>query len=591
MIGKAQNQNRSRNKRRTLLTRVCRPFHTLLIVSLLTLAIFISWQPNLVAQEKESGRLKLSIRDASSGKATPARIVVADRLGRFYVAEDAVPVDLRTGNEDTPATGSSLQAVLDQLTTRVFNPYNLTDFWYSSGQSTVALPPGIYRLNAVKGLEFTVESRDVVIEAGQDTKLTIDMTRWINLPQQGWYSADAHVHLARATPKLNEVYTKQMQGEDLHVANGLQWGHSKYFHNAIQHAHGPEGLHQHGHTILASGQENPRTHMLGHTIVLGAKKPISFPDQYLIYRLVWEEAKRQGALSGYAHLGTGAANTGLSLDLPYKLLNFIEVIQLGKGNYSVWYDILNTGFRMTPIAGTDYPFGCSLIPGRERFYTKVEGPFTFDAWLDGVRRSQTFVTNGPMLEFRVAGKQMGQQITRDRPGSVLVEASVRFDPTRDDVQALEIIENGKVLRSFPRDSEKPEIHCRFQYEVREAGWLAVRSSGKKVNDLLPEVFQRNGKNPPRKIMRAPSMAHSSAIYISVKGAPSRAEHPRAKALAKKWIANLDMLQSRLESDNFDKLARWPAFYDGVEIDVLLKNRLALFKAIQAARQHFEEQAR
>ena len=40
---------------------------------------------------------------------------------------------------------------------------------------------------------------------------------------------------------------------------------------------------------------------------------------------------------------------------------------------AAWYEILNTGFRITPTAGTDYPCVGASIPGRERFYTKVEG--------------------------------------------------------------------------------------------------------------------------------------------------------------------------------------------------------------------------
>ena len=35
---------------------------------------------------------------------------------------------------------------------------------------------------------------------------------------------------------------------------------------AQQYAHGPEGHYQEGNYILAAGQENPRTHFLGHKV-------------------------------------------------------------------------------------------------------------------------------------------------------------------------------------------------------------------------------------------------------------------------------------------------------------------------------------
>ena len=38
---------------------------------------------------------------------------------------------------------------------------------------------------------------------------------------------------------------------------------------------------------------------------MGEQSEIHFPEHYLIYRLFFEEARRQGALSGYAHWAFG----------------------------------------------------------------------------------------------------------------------------------------------------------------------------------------------------------------------------------------------------------------------------------------------
>ena len=63
------------------------------------------------------------------------------------------------------------------------------------------------------------------------------------------------------------------------------------FHGAIQYAHGPKGVYGEGDYLVASGQENPRTHFLGHTITLGAKSAVHKPEQYLLYRLLWDETR------------------------------------------------------------------------------------------------------------------------------------------------------------------------------------------------------------------------------------------------------------------------------------------------------------
>src|SRR5207249_561661 len=108
----------------------------------------------------------------------------------------------------------------------------------------------------------------------------------------------------------------------------------------------------------------------------------------------------------------------------HDLLSMVEVLQNERGVYQTWYDTLNLGFRLTPIAGTDHPCGMTaqVPPGRERFYTRVEGPLTYDSWLEGIRRGRTFVTNGPLLEFSVNGKAPGEEVLLKEAGRVLVEA-------------------------------------------------------------------------------------------------------------------------------------------------------------------------
>ena len=563
-------------------------FHPWLAASLLILiSIGLGNTPLGFAQLKP-GLLQLSIVDGESDQPTPARVQLLDAQGNGHVALDALPIDGDCTDRLVPADLTFERAVA-LLTKKVENPFTGTTQFYSVGKSEISLQPGDYKLTIYKGPEYHVQKRDVHIEADGTTKLTVGMSRWINMPEQGWYSADDHLHIARPIKELNPFISKWMQAEDIHVANLLQWGLSRAFHNTLQYAHGPESIYREGGYILATGQENPRTHFLGHTITLGARSAINFPENYLIYRLVWEEARRQGALSGYAHYGTDflGGHYGLSIDLPHGLLSFLEVLQFNRAIYNSWYDILNTGFRLTPTAGTDYPCGGASIPGRERFYTKVEGPFTYENWLEGVRRGRTFVTNGPILEFRVNGKEMGEEVVLNKPGSVPVEGRVRFDPTWDDVERLEVIENGQMLRSFPRTGESAEIRFQFEHKVQEASWLAVRASGSKLGEINPV------SGLIHRTMRPTSEAHSAPVYVTLKGAPPLAAHPRAKALARTWLARLEDLKARLAEDQIENLAkrleRYP--YDIVEEDLLRKNSSALIKEIQKAKDYFTRLAR
>ncbi len=581
--------NEGRSSSRHADSGYLRTFRVLLIPILLCLVIRDS--PAGFAQSNpRPGILKLSIVDADSGQPTPARIELLDEEGRSYIAEDALPVDGDCDVARESPAWLTLEQAVAVLSKKVDNPYTGTGQFYSVGNSRVFLPPGTYQLRVFKGVEYQTQTRDLQMQSGETTELTIKVPRWVNMPEQGWYSADDHVHIARPVKELNPFITKMMQGEDLHVANLLQMGLSKRFHITLQYDHGPGSVYQEGNYILATGQENPRTHFLGHTITLGTKSAINFPENYLIYRLFWEEAQRQGAMSGYAHYGDDhwGAPYGLGIDLPHGFVSFMEVLQFNRGIYEVWYEILNTGFRMTPTAGTDYPCARATIPGRERFYTKVEGPFTYENWLEGVRKGRTFVTNGPILEFRVHGKEMGEEVVLSKPASVVVEGRVRFDPTWDDVERLQVINNGQILRSFPRMEGPPEIRFRFEHNVREASWFAIRAYGRKLGEAVPLA-----SGLVHRTMRPTSEAHSAPVYVTLQGAPPLSGHPRAKALARTWLARLEDLESRLAEDQIENFAKRlePSPWDIVDEDLLRKNRSALIKEIQKAKDYFRHLAR
>ncbi len=550
-------------------------------------SLVIGSTPAAFAQPNpKPGSLHLTVLDADSGQPTPARVELLDKQGEAYVARDALPVDgdceLYYGNSpQEDLSGWTLERALALLKKKVDNPYTGTTQFYSVGKSVVSLPPGTYKLKVFKGVEYKIQAREIDVRPGKITQLTVNMSRWINMPEQGWYSADDHIHIARPVKELDPIISKMMQAEDLHVGNLLQMGLSIRFNRTPQYAHGPDSIYQEGNYILATGQENPRTDFRGHTIILGASSPIHFPKNYLIYRLFFEEARRQGALSGYAHFGGDeiGGDFGLGIDLPHGLLSFIEVLQWNRGIYNFWYDVLNAGFRITPTAGTDYPCARANIPGRERFYTKVEGPFTYENWLEGVRKGHTFVTTGPILEFRVNGKGMGEEVVLSRRGSVQLEGRVRFDPTWDEVEHLQVIENGQLLRSFPRKVGAAEIRFQFEHDVQESSWLAIRAYGNKLGEIDPMSNHIQGTR------RHTSEAHSSPVYLTLKGGPPLSAQPRVKAAARAWLARLEDFESRLAEDQIESLDRE---YIGniVELDLLLKNREALLEEIRKAKEYF-----
>ncbi|MBW2270161.1 MAG: CehA/McbA family metallohydrolase [Deltaproteobacteria bacterium] len=557
----------------------------------------------LIACSETPATLEIRVVD-ESGQPTPARLELLDEAGQSHIADDGLRVKTECFTTPLPDWASSL------VTARsIDNPYTGTTQFYADGTARASLPPGRYRARASKGIEYRVASGVIDLGAGASDRLELVLERWIDMPAQGWFSSDDHLHITRLTAEDDALIGKWMRAEDLHVANLLRMGTQEHFGITPQYAFGDDGAYRDGSSLVLAGQEHPRTHVLGHTITLGAEAAIDRRDSYAIYQGFWQESRRLGGASGYAHLGTGHAREGLAIDAPTGLLSFLEVLQFDIAWYEVLYELLNLGVRIAPSAGTDFPCIPS-IPGRERFYTRVgevggELP-TRASWIAGVRAGHTFATNGPLLELEIGGVGIGHELHLDGPRDVRVHGRVRFDPARDDVQRLELVRGGEVVAVAGERVAPGEIRLDAKMRVPESTWLALRASGEKIGELplvttkwfRPEnldigcrlgcgasMYERAeyvGAGRTR-----PSLAHTAPIYVRV---GDRAIRP-APELLRAWIARLDAFEAQLADDRLEELVVYRPFagtllIDGVPAEALRRDRPELLRLIAKARKEY-----
>lgn len=515
----------------------------------------------------EPATLRISVVDAATGAPTPARLELVDERGVAHVPPAALRLPGEcAGHAATPSGAPPSQAgAIDPLSGR--------EQFYAARPIDASLPAGRYRVTARKGLEYGTASASVELAPGETRELELAVERWAHLARAGWFSADDHLHLRRTSPDGDRALLEMARAEDLNVANLLQMGAFDGVVAAPQRAFGDASVVQEGETILASGQENPRAWILGHAIVLGARAYLDVPERYLVYREVWEEARAQGALTGYAHFRA----PGLLLDAPDGLIDFLEVLQFDALEPRAWYDVLNLGIRITPTAGTDFPCAPAGPPGAQRFYARVDGPLRYDAWLDAVRRGRTFVTNGPLLELEVDGVGIGGELRLAAPGAVRVTGSVRFDPARDDVARLELVEAGEVVRAESEPAAPGLLRLEVEHRVEASTWLALRAIGTKP-----------GGRPTLRGEPPASAAHSAPIYVAVEGSPPLAAQPRAAATARRMLEQLDRLAGRFTPRAL-KALRGPArvAVSGIDAATGQRDRDAVLAEIERARSSYE----
>jgi hypothetical protein len=455
-----------------------------------------------VSAPRAFGSVQIRIQNADTGALMPARVGIYDAAGRAPLPSEQALLVERFADK----------VRLLSVERRAFWPTDNRVAFYVGGSYAAKLPAGKYEIAVTHGPEFRAYHAWFEVQEGRETQLPVSLARYADLPAGGWYSGDDHIHLARdAIGDLN-VWT-QVAAEDVHVGNLLQMGNisGTWFE---QPAWGKAGRFEQGGYLVASGQEDPRTGHIGHTIHENLQQPIHLnPESYFLYYRVFHESHRQGGTSGYAHLNAGWFNArrGCALDIPFGDVDFLEVFQAGKLATDPWYDFLNLGFRLTPSAGSDFPY--TDLPGVVRVYVKVEHPNDPDAWYSSFHAGHAYVSNGPFLEFTVNGEPMGSVLHVARGAPLEIAAQATLNPDVDGLDRLELVVLGDAVATEAAHGTD-RVRLTAHVAATHSMWLAVRAYGGRQEEWNMTA------------------AHSAPVYVIVDQQPSWKRQQVAELVAR-----------------------------------------------------------
>jgi hypothetical protein len=416
------------------------------------------------------GRFKAAILSADTGKPAPAMV-------RLFCKT--------TGLEREPANAVDFAAQFDRQGRgdhrRKLNlpGYPAEDYCCVPGPIDMELPPGEWEIKIRRGTEHQVLVDTFSVAPGQVVEKTYTPPRWVDMRKLGWYSGDDHVHCRITSDADAQRLMAWVQAEDIRLANIVKMGdiNRTWFE---QRGWGEAYRVISGDTILSPGQECPRTHNeLGHTLAMNTQSMIRDADRYYLYEEVADAVHAQGGLWGYAHVCAKMfhVDRDMSINVPKAKCDFVELLQFQQMGTELYYDFLNLGFKVTASAGSDVPWGGSV--GEVRAYAYLgDQQFTADAWFDAVRRGRTFVTNGPMLEFRVDDALPGDEIVCKQDRKLRVKARACVDPGSMMPAKLEIVRHGQVIRSEESsDRTRKELSLDFEIDAGDGFWIAARVQG------------------------------------------------------------------------------------------------------------------
>jgi len=185
---------------------------------------------------------------------------------------------------------------------------------YRRDGETVLLPPGKLNLQFSRGPEYRIMKKVVEVKAGEPRTLELDLKRWVDPMEFGFYSGDHHIHAAGCAHYTSpsegidpdDVFL-QVKGEGLNVGSVLNWGYCWDYQRAFFSA--DENLQSEPLTVLKYDIEVSGfgSGAMGHVCLLGLKEH-NYPGSegklegwptWTVPVMRW--CKEQGGTTGYPH--------------------------------------------------------------------------------------------------------------------------------------------------------------------------------------------------------------------------------------------------------------------------------------------------
>jgi hypothetical protein len=481
----------------------------------------------------------------------------------LFTCRPAQDVTLRVRDENgLPTTASflitdKLGRVYPSMSKRLAPDFAFHPQVYRADGEKVRLPEGDYVFEMLRGPE-SVAKRTTHRIAGKASELSFAVERWVDPAKFGWWSGDHHIHAAGCAHYVKPsegVFAQDMirhcMGEDLKIGANLTWGpcfdfQKQFFCGAVDKVSqypyllrydievSGFGSHQSGHLVLLRLREQmyPGGESKDHWPTLG------------LNTLRW--AKRQGAVTGPAHSGSGIQISERQLpsyeipkyngiganefivDIthevpgpdgkPVPAIDFISTVDTDPyAELNMWYHSLNAGFRVRASGETDFPCIYGERVGIGRSYVKLDGKLEYDQWCEGIRLGRNYVSDGfsHLIDFKVddvAVGENGSELKLSKSGNVRLTAKVaamlaekpvkqrfvwqlekaRIGSTRN--VPLEVIVNGRSVarQEFLADGKLRDVS--FEVPVERSSWVGLR--------ILPS-------------------SHSNPVFVMVDGKPIR----------------------------------------------------------------------
>lgn len=512
----------------------------LLLILAGLLCVILANGPAPVAAPVAKCRLRMELIDAETGKPIPGLVQVRDEAGELV----------------------ELPGLLDRgLGLPTNSPIH--DWSVIVRPTEVLVPAGSLTVRGFAGLETAYATQQLELAGKERETVTLKLVRFAPVRAAGWQTANTHVHLKKTSRAESDRYLiEAAQGDELDIvfvsylerpSEDMHYSTNKYRREEIQAL-------SNQHTAFDYGEEHRHNFTAweegyGHIMLLDIPEliyPVSIGPGITgkgtdgtPVRTAIDKAQAVGGKVIWCHNHWGLEDVPNWIAGRLHANNIFDGGIHGSYEHS-FYRYLNAGLSVPFSTGTDW-----FMYDFNRVYTRSDQPLSPHDWLAALAAGKTYITNGPLLEFSVAGRQAGESVSLDKPGRVRI---VGRGQGRIDFAQLQLIQNGRVIRAA--ETKRADGHytaeLALEVDVAEPCWFALRTPAPS--------HETSKQTTPLNEYGGEIFAHTSAVFVDL--ADKRIFHiAAAKELMAEMERSRKFIAGRAKFANEQERARVLSVYD------------------------------
>jgi hypothetical protein len=368
---------------------------------------------------------------------------------------------------------------------------------------TVRLPVGTYLAAASRGPEYSVEHKVIEVVKEKNSDLVFVIDRVVETP--GLVAFDPHMHTNKSDgePSVSErIRSVVAEGVEILVATD---------HNFVtDYAPILKSLGLDRELIVLPGSEVTTPDVIHFNTYPMEVRPgelgngaINAASDAATPLFAASRRKNPGAVLQVNHPRAGdlgyfnnlyldqesAATALAELDLNFDVLEVLNGPYFYSSNQAAiedWFHLLNRGY-VFPIVGSSDSHGIDREePGYSRTYVSVPDekgkPLDRAAFIAALKKGRSFVTNGPLIDFKVNSLYTPGDLVQAKGGQVTISLRVWGAPWVD-VDQVRLVFNGERQIIFPvraKDGAIDKFDQAISVTLTRDTYVCVEALGRKT---------------------------------------------------------------------------------------------------------------